>query len=70
MDQALHILVAIHAGKHGAVDGVLELGFIDKQALLLAVDVLTHGGVGVAGEAVDILEFVLGMRDGSPEKQG
>ena len=70
MDEALHVLVAIDAGEHGAVDGVLQLGFIDKQALRLAVDVLSHGGVRVAGKTVRVFDLRLGMRRGSPKEQG
>lgn len=56
--QALHVLVAIHAGEHGAVDGVLELVFVDVEADHRAVYVLGEGGIAVAGETVCVLELL------------
>jgi hypothetical protein len=70
MRQALHILVAIHAGKHGAMNGMLELAFIHKQADLFALHVRGQCGVGVTGKTVSILELMFGMSRTSPDKQG
>ena len=70
MDQALHILVAIHAGEHRAVNGMLQLFFIHVQADLLAVHFGGQSGVGVAGKAVFIFGLVLGVSRAGPCKQG
>ena len=37
MHRTLHIRVAIHAGKHAAVNGMLQLVRIDIEADLLAI---------------------------------
>ncbi len=62
MAQFLHVLVAIDAGEHGAVDGVGELGAVDVEADRLAIVSVGQGLVGMAGEAVFIFEFVFGPR--------
>ena len=41
VDKALDVVVAIDAGEHAAMDGMPELGFVDKEADGFAVDV--HG---------------------------
>ena len=48
--------VAIDAGKC-AVNRVLEFGLVDGDAVAVAIG---HAGVGVAGEAVGVLEFLRG----------
>ena len=68
VSQALHILVAIDARKHGAVDGVLELALIDKQADGFAVDVFRQRRVAVAGETFGILELLRRGCCGSPNE--
>ncbi len=68
--QALHILVAIHAGEHAAVDGMLELALVDEEADRRSV--LVRGGergVGVAGEAVRVLELLRGVCGRGPGKK-
>lgn len=57
----LHIRVAVHAGEHATVGGVLQLVGIDKQADLLAVNDFRQGCIGVAGQAVAIFGFVRGV---------
>ena len=49
---ALYIRVAIHAGKHAAVDGVFERLRIDVQGRRLAVSLMAQGGIAVAGETL------------------
>lgn len=49
---ALYIGVAVHAGKHAAVDGILEGLRINVQAYLFAIDLMSQAGVTVAGEAL------------------
>jgi hypothetical protein len=61
MRQALHIRVAVNAGKHSAMNGLFLLGRIHKQADCLAVNLGRQRGVGVASEAVAILELMLGV---------
>ena len=70
MDQALHILVAIHAGKQIAVDGMFHLVSIHVQADLLSVLHRSQGGVGVAGKTVFVLGLLLGASRISANKQG
>lgn len=48
--------MAVDAGKC-AVNGVLEFGLVDGDAVAVAIG---HAGVGVAGEAVGVLEFLRG----------
>ncbi|MGD0831994.1 MAG: hypothetical protein ABR907_13705 [Terracidiphilus sp.] len=59
MHQTLDIRVAIDAGEEITVDGMLQLGFIHKEANLFAVGFCGQGGVRVAGEAVFIVELLL-----------
>lgn len=49
---ALYIGVAVHAGKHAAVDGILEGLRINVQAYLFAIDLMSQAGITVAGEAL------------------
>ena len=49
---ALYVGVAVHAGEHAAVDGILERFRIDMQANRLAIDLVGERGVAVAGEAL------------------
>jgi hypothetical protein len=62
---AFDVGMAIDAGKC-AVNGVLELVLVDGDAVAVA---LGHGGVGVAGEAVGVLELLRGSRDRGPKKK-
>jgi hypothetical protein len=58
MHKALYILVAVHTTEHAAVDGVLQLVFIDVDADLLAVHFLGQRCVGVAGKAIGVFELL------------
>ena len=59
--EALDILVAVHAGEfHGAVDGVLQLLAVHIERDGLAVHIRAQGCVTMTGEAVLILQLVLG----------
>ena len=69
VDKALHICVAIHAGKHAAVNGMLHLDFVHIQAGGLAVYIFCQCGVGVAGKAVRVFDLVFGASRGSPGEQ-
>jgi len=69
MDQALHILVAIHTGEHATVDGMLLLVFIHIQADRLSFELRGQSGIGVAGKTIFVLELVLGMCRTSPYKK-
>ena len=61
---AANVGVTIDTGKC-AVDGVLEFGGVDGDAMAVARG---HGGVGVAGEAVGVLELLRGGWGGGPGK--
>lgn len=50
--RALHVCVAVHTGKHAAVDGILEGFRIDMQAYLFAIDFMSQAGITVASEAL------------------
>ena len=68
--QALHIGVAIDARqRQRSVNGVLQLAFIHKQADRLAVHVLGERVVAMAGEAVLIFQFVLGLNGAGEKRQ-
>ena len=69
MRQALYILVAIHTGEQAAMDGMPELVFVDVDADYRTVHILSERGIGVAGEAVGVLELLRGMCSGGPGKQ-
>jgi len=69
VDQALHVLVAIDATEHSAVDGMLQLVFIHEQADLAAVRIFTQCGVGVAGETVFVFQLLLSACGRGPYKQ-
>ena len=58
--ETLYVGVAIDAMKEPAMHRVLELVLIDVKADDRAVDVLSEGGVAVAGEAVSVLELLRG----------
>jgi len=58
MRKALHVLVAVNAGKHAAVNGVLEFGLIHEQADGLAVFLRGQASVAMAGKAIRILELL------------
>ena len=49
---ALYVGVAIHAGEHAAMDGILERFRIDMQANRLAIDLMTQRGVAMTSEAL------------------
>lgn len=69
MHQALHVFVAVHAREHAAVNGVLELALIDKEAHGRAVCVFGgESGIGVAGETVRVFELLRGKCAGGPGK--
>jgi hypothetical protein len=70
VDRGLYILMAIDAGKHAAVDGVLQLALIHIQADLLAIHLRRHRSVRVADETVAILGLLLGACRTDPNKQG
>ncbi len=63
---AFDVGVAIDAGEHGAVNGVLGFVLVDGDAVAVARG---HGGVGVAGEAVGVLELLRGSRGRGPKKK-
>jgi hypothetical protein len=69
VDQALHILMAIHAGEQFAVDRMPQLVAIHIQAHLPAVYFRSQSGVGVASKTVRILELLSGESCRGPEKQ-
>jgi hypothetical protein len=50
--RALNIRVAIHAGEHAAVDGILEALRIHVQADRFAVYLVRQGGIAMAGHAL------------------
>ena len=64
VDRPLDVCMAIDAGEHGAVDGVLELCSIDVEAGGLAVDIAGERFVGVAGEAVGVFRLWRGVGRG------
>ena len=47
----LYVGVAVHAGEHAAVDGILESLRIHVEANGLAIHFMAEGGVAVAGKA-------------------
>lgn len=51
------------------MDGVRQLFSIDKEADLLPVYVIGQGCVGMAGEAILVLEFVVGASGENPAEQ-
>ena len=46
---ALYIGVAVHAGKHAAVNGIFKVLRINVQADRLAVDIVRESGIAMAG---------------------
>jgi hypothetical protein len=70
MRQTFHICVAIDASEQTAVDGVLQLFLIDREAELFAVLLFHQCCVGVASEAVLILQLMLGICNRGPCEQG
>jgi len=69
VDEALHILVAIHAGKHLPVNRMLHLRGIHIQTDRLAVDFRRQRRIGVTPETVFILELLLCRCGKCPTKQ-
>lgn len=58
--QALHVLMAIHAGQlHRGVDRMLEFLPVDKKADRLAIHLRRQSRVGVTTQAVFVLELML-----------
>ena len=55
--EAFDVGVAIDASEHGAVNGVLEPGLVDGDAVAVAIG---HAGVGVTSETVRVLELLRG----------
>lgn len=47
---AFNVGMTIHAGEHGAVDGIFELVRIHVEANRLAVDIMSQAGVTMAGQ--------------------
>jgi hypothetical protein len=52
MRGTLYVRVAIHAGKHAAVDGIFKRLGIDVQANNLAIHFMRKRSVAVAGETL------------------
>jgi len=67
--QALHVGMAIHALPQRAVDGMLELVSVHKQAVGLAVHIYAERRVAVTGQAVFVGQLVLRLRWRDPEKK-
>ena len=51
MPGSFNIRVAVHTGKHAAVNGIFEMLRIDVQADRLAIDVVGQRSITVAGQA-------------------
>jgi hypothetical protein len=51
MRRAFYVRVAIHAGKHAAVDGIFKRLRVDVQANNLAIHFMRKRSIAVAGEA-------------------
>ena len=70
MRRGLQIGVAVHAGEHAAMDGVLEGLGVDVEAGGLAVNFVRKSGVGVAGETIvrGGLWWLFGSGDAAGEK--
>ena len=70
MRRGLHVLVAVDAGEHSAVDGLLQLFGVDGEADRLAVGIGGgERGVGVAGETLLVLRLVLGAGERGQREQ-
>jgi len=68
--RGLHVLVAIDAGEHSTVDGLLHLFGVDGEADRLAIRIGGgERGVRVAGETVGVLRLVLGAGERCPGEQ-
>ena len=67
--EALYVLVAIHAGEHGTVHGLLELCRIDAKGFLLTVGLCGESLVRVAGETIFIFGLMFGASCEDPAKQ-
>lgn len=61
--------MAVDAGEHAAVNGMLEFGAVDEEADGFAFDLRGGCGVGVAGEAGFVLDFLCGVGVRGPEKK-
>ena len=69
VDQALDVPMAIHASKHAAVDGMLELLPVNEQTDFVTVDLVRQRGVGMASKTVVIRGFMFGASDAGPKEQ-
>lgn len=69
VDEALHVLVAIHAAKHGAVDGALQLLSVNEEAHLVAICFGGQRLIGMAGETVFVFRLMFGACCEDPAKQ-
>ena len=67
--ETLHVLVAVDAGEHRAVHGLLQLFSIHEQIRLLAICFGRERLVGVASEAVFIFGLMFGASCEDPAKQ-
>lgn len=59
--EGFNVGVAVDARKQRAVNGMLELRFVNVEADGLAIRVGGEGLVGVAGKAVGVLQFLRRM---------
>ncbi len=50
--RALYVCVAIHAGEHAAMNGILKRLRVDVQTDLLSILFVAEAGVTVAGKAI------------------
>ncbi len=69
MREALHILVAIHAAEHAAMDRVLQLVLVHKQADLLSIHILRQRVVGVASKAIRVFKLLPPTGCGGPDQK-
>lgn len=67
--QGFDVGMAIDAGKHCAVNGVLHPGRIHEEAMRLSVDIDGQASVAMAGEAILVLELVLCRESDCPGKK-
>ena len=52
MRRTLYVRMAIHAGKHAAVDGIFEALRVDMQTDRLAIDVMSQRGIAMASQTL------------------
>jgi hypothetical protein len=69
MRKALYILVAVNTGEHAAMDRVLQLALVHKETELLAIQIFCQSLIGMAGEAVSVLELLPGACCGGPNQK-